>query len=247
MSLVRRYITDCEYQTTNWYSNRVKLALDALNRDKSHVPLRRPVISTDLLINIFKYLARLPNSTNIRLVISILYFTALRQSEVILHSASQFDRQRHLTAADIYIKDNRLMLFIKHAKNMAGNSQRRTVSLSPTGDPLTCPVTLFQDVVVRGYIRDPRIPAFRRPDQTPLLVTHVTAALRSAIAAQGLDPKLYTLHSLRRSASTHAYAEHSELDIQNSAAWSSTAYRAYIQTDSQSRVNKTLINSLHPS
>ena len=247
IALVRRYITDCDYPSQNWHSHRVKLALDALKQDKSHIPLQRPIISHQMLIRAFKYLARTPNTSQIRLVISILYFTALRQSEVIIHSAKQFDPTRHLTAADIYLHKGQLALFIKHAKNMSGNSQRRTVTLAPTGDPLTCPVTLFKDMTASGYPRDPRLPAFRRADHTPLLVSHVTVALRAAIASQGLDSRLYTLHSLRRTATTHAYqAKHTELDIQHSAAWSSTAYLAYIQTDSQSRVNQTLISSLHP-
>ena len=246
MALIRRYILDCSYSTHNWYSHRVKLALDAINRQKFHTPLQRPIITEGVLMGVFTYMARQRQSHQIRLVISILYFSALRQGEVILHSAKQFDPHRHLTAADIRIRDNKLVLHIKHAKNMQGHANRRLVTLAPTGDALTCPVTLFMDLVTRGYKSDPRVPAFTRQGGSPLLVTHVTTALRTAIAAQGLDATLYTLHSLRRTATTNAYAaNHKELDIQNSAAWSSNAYKTYIQFDSQSRVNQTLITSLH--
>ena len=133
VSLVRKYVTDCEYSTTNWYAYRVKLALDGVNRDKSHTPRQRPIIHPDLLYAVFKHLARHPASSALRLIISILYFTALRQSEVIIHSAKQFDPLRHLTAADITLRAGKLHLYIKHAKNMAGHSARRV--LLPTRRP----------------------------------------------------------------------------------------------------------------
>ena len=248
VSLIRKYIADCSYSTTNWYAHRVKLALDGVNRDKSHTPRQRPIISPQQLFQVFKYLASRHRSTVMRLIISILYFTALRQSEVILHSAKQFDPLRHLTTADITANHQGLHLTIKHAKNMAGHSARRVVTLAPTGDPLTCPLTLYRDMRAKYPPSPHPAPAFTHPNGSPVLVAHVTAALRGAIQAQGLDASAYTLHSLRHTATTHAFdAKHNELDLRNSAAWSSSAYRTYIQTDSQSRVNKTLIHSLHPS
>ena len=246
ISLVRKCVADCQYPNHNWYAHRVKLALDAVARDKSHTPLQRPIIAPQVLYAVFKYMAGRPRSTSMRLILAILYFTALRQSEVILHAAKQFDPTRHLTAADIYLTGGKLCLLVKHAKNMAGHNQRRTVAMAQTGDPLTCPITLYKDMRATMPLSPPTAPAFQHPDGSPILVAHVTAALRSALAAQGLDSTTYTLHSLRRTATTHAHdARHNELDLRNSAAWSSTAYRTYVQTDSQSRVNQTLVNSLH--
>ena len=246
IALIRRYIADCEYPPTNWYAHRVKLALDAVTRDKSHTPYQRPIIPTQVLYTAFKHLARQSYSAMFRLILAILYFSALRQSEVIVHSASQFDPNRHLQARDIYTKDGALNVYIKHAKNMSAHNRRRTVTLRRTGDPLTCPVILYTDMQAVAPPPRPEGPAFTYPHGAPVLVAHVTARLRSAIAAQGLDPSPYTLHSLRSTATTKAFgAGLTETELQKSAAWSSTAYRQYIQTDSQSRVNQTLVNSFH--
>ena len=246
MASIRRYAADCEYNTTNWYAHRVKLALDAVTRDKSHIPVQRPPIPTQVLYSAFTYLARKPYSAMFRLIVAILYFSALRQSEVIIHAASQFDPHRHLLARDIYINKGVLHLYIKHAKNMSAHDRRRTVVLHPTGDPLTCPLILYKDMRAAAPPPLHNAPAFTYHNGAPVLVNHVVTRLRSAIAAQGIDPRPYTLHSLRRSATTQAYhAGHNELDLQNSAAWSSKAYKQYIYTDSQSRVNKTLIQSMY--
>ena len=246
MALVRCYITDCAYDTQHWYAHRVKLALDAVHRDKSHTPYQRPAIPAPLLYAAFKHMARHTYSAMFRLIIAILYFSALRQSEVIIHTQSQFDPTRHLLARDVYISAGVLCLYIKHAKNMSAHNKRRTVKLHPTGDPLTCPLILYADMRAGHPTPPPTAPAFTYKDGTPVLVPHVIARLRSAIAAQGMDPRPYTLHSLRSAATTHAYdAGHTPFELQNSAAWSSQAYRQYIQSDSQSKVNRTLVNSFH--
>ena len=189
VSLVRKYVADCAYNTNNWFSHRVKLALDAVNRDKSHTPRKRPVIKPDQLYRAFKHLARRPASNTMRLIISILYFTALRQSEVILHAANQFDPKRHLTTADITIRDGSLNLYIKHAKNMAGHSARRTVVMAPTQDPLTCPVVLYTDMRASHPNTRLTAPAFTYPDGSPVLVAHVTR--RAGSPGPG-RPSVYT-------------------------------------------------------
>ena len=246
MASVRRYVANCEYHHHNWYAHRVKLALDAVTRDKSHIPVQRPPIPTQVLYAAFKHMARQPYSAMFRLIMAVLYFSALRQSEVIIHTASQFDPQRHLLARDITLRDGALHLYIKHSKNMSAHDRRRTVILHPTGDPLTCPVILYKDMRAVSPHPHSKAPAFTYPNGAPVLVTHVVTRLRTAIAAQGIDPRPYTLHSLRRSATTEAYhAGHTQFELQNSAAWSSHAYKQYIHTDSQSRVNKTLIQSFH--
>ena len=57
VSLLRRHARDCQDDTTPWFSHRLTLALDAVARDKCHIPLQRPPITPDLLYRAFKYLA----------------------------------------------------------------------------------------------------------------------------------------------------------------------------------------------
>ena len=245
VGLLRRHAQDANYDMAPWRSHRLSLALDAVNRDKSHIPFQRPVVEPHILYQVFKYMAARPHSVPTRLAIAILYLSALRQGEVLIHSLPQFDPHRSLTRADMYIHQHKLHLFIKSAKNMKQHDKRRTVTLQRTGDPLTCPVTLYRDMLTRSPTRHPRQPAITQADGRPLTVAAVTLRLRQALHHLGLTASLYTLHSLRRSATTNAFmADISPVHVQHSAAWSSQAYLQYIHADSQTKVNSVLSNTL---
>ena len=181
----------------------------------------------------------------LRLALAVIYLSGLRQGEVLLHSASRFDPTRSLTRGDMYIKGNNLHPFIKSAKNLKQYDMRRTVVLQPTGDPLTCPVVLYRDMITMYPTTHPRQPALIRGPGLPLTVAYTTSRLRHALSKLGADPNQYTLHSLRLAAATDAFQQDIDpLHVQHSAAWSSQAYVQYIHADSQLRVNTALSKTL---
>ena len=163
-----------------------------------------------------------------RLVLAILYLSGLCQGKVLLHSASQFDPTRSLTKSDIFIRDEKLHLFIKSAKNLCKYDMGRTVILQCTGDPLTSPLVLYKDMLACPPTTHQTGPAFTLPDGHPLTVAYVTGPLCQALNHLGMEANLYTLHSLRSEAATTAFtADIHPIHVQQSTVWSSQAYTVH--------------------
>lgn len=83
----------------------------AISRNKEYIPrikLAFPV--TDL--------QRMPQGNVIRTSILLMFYAALRQSEVLAPSAPSFDPRKHLTRGDIIVDEDSVVVTIKHAKNM---------------------------------------------------------------------------------------------------------------------------------
>ena len=60
ISLLKRHARQSMDSMTPWLSFRLALALDAVTRDKSHIPCQRPPLHPDLLYRAFKFLAPPP-------------------------------------------------------------------------------------------------------------------------------------------------------------------------------------------
>ena len=124
----------------------VTRALDAISRRKDHVSNKKDAILALLLRAALQAIGPEHNELMVRAAVLLMFYGALRQSEVALPRIRAFDPLLHLTRADIQVGEQ-LTVTIKAGKNLQKHDQRKISTLSPTGDPLTCPLDTVKEVL----------------------------------------------------------------------------------------------------
>ena len=123
---------------------RVRMAMDAFFRDKSYVPRKKDALSMDEMAKGLAAIPHTPIGDATRAGVLVMFYGALRQSEVAPPTKGAFDPTRHPTRADIARVKSGIRMTVKWAKNMQRVGQSRTVILPHVPDQLTCPVTAIQ-------------------------------------------------------------------------------------------------------
>lgn len=247
LSQVRVHLALVGVTTHSLTHPRVIRSLEAMDRDKSYVPRVKDPISPDILRAILMDLHDDPISNIARAAILLLYFGALRQSELLPKSINAWSPHIQPTRNDMQVLNDRCLLYIKTGKNMQKTGQHRRIVLAATDDPYLCPVRAMLRVLSDTPTSSPLNPLLmfydtRKPVPSSLILKIFHAKLRH-LGFPHLTHKL-SLHSLRKAAATDAFTGGcSELSIKRYGAWSSSAYTSYINT-SNNHVNSTLITSL---
>ena len=224
---------------------RVKLAMDAIKRSKTHKPRSTPHVPLATIKTVVANLQATPNDRVVAFAILIMYYAGARQSEVAPRSANAYDHTRHTTRADVSITQGNLKIEQKWAKNLQGNTQHRTITLAPGLTPMLCPVTAYKCTLADRPTRHPKQPLLMFPrDGATITAPYIARIWKEKQRQMGIAAP-YTLHAIRRTAATIAYASgSSELEVQRFGGWASQAHRTYISTADSTRVNKTLINAI---
>ena len=248
ISHVRVYLTMAGGHMGGINNFRVRRALDAVERDPEYKSRAKPAVP----LNIFKkVILALPNTQEgitIRAILLTIYFAGLRQSEVAPPSIRAFNPLHHLTREDVVLTTV-VSVHIKHAKNLQKAGQSKTVTLHPASSRELCPlynislVTKFSPTVKVGQ------PMFPKPGTTiPIPLTRVREMWADTLTGMGMDAKKYSLHSIRKTASTVAFKEGcSELSVKRFGGWSSNAHRVYITETDSKKVNQTLVSAISKS
>lgn len=248
VSQVRTFLRLSDVDVHSFNHFRVVRALESVDRDKSYIPRIKLALDSDVFISIIYNLPRDHLGDAIRLAMLIIYYGALRQSELLPRSSGTWNPSVQPTRGDCALHHDRCIIVIKTGKNLQKYGQSRTLDLGLVHDHILCPVQTMRNVFQRTPTinqRDPliMIPASRKalPASLVLKQLHLTM---TRLGFSQLVP-VTSLHSFRKAAATHAYtAGCSEQSIKNYGGWSSSAYKTYIQTSNQA-VNKTLINYLN--
>ena len=224
---------------------RVSRSVDAIHQRKDCVPKKKDAVPAEKLKAALAALPMDDNGLMVRTAALLMFYGALRQSEVAPPTVSKFDPQAHLTRADLIVGDT-VTVTIKAGKNLQRFNQQKTVTLSATEDPLTCPV-----MAVRAVLQlTPNLPASApllvfTNKLTPMPTSYLRAEWVRTMHRIGVNHTKYSLHSLRKASATLAhFGGCSELEVQRHGGWSPAAYKTYIQTDNQ-RVAHVLSTSLN--
>ena len=119
------------------------------------------------------------------------------------------------------------------------------VTLNQTADPLTCPVRAVRWALAANASAAATAPLLVFADSLRSIPTsHLRTVWSATLKAVGGDPRMHSLHSLRKASATTVYdAGCTELEVQRHGGWASTAYRTYIRTDAQKKISKALSDS----
>lgn len=248
VSQVRTFLKLSESDSHGFNHFRVIRALESVDRDKSHTPRIKNALDPDVLISIIYNIPRDELGMVVRLAMLIIYYGALRQSELLPRTSASWSGLTQPTRGDCSIQHDRCIITIKTGKNLQKYDQSRTLDLGLSADPILCPVHTLREVVRLTPTlssADPllMIPGTRKALPASLVLKYLHAAL-TRLGFANLVP-VTSLHSLRKAAATHAFsAGCTEQSIKNYGGWSSSAYTTYIETSNQA-VNKSLIQSLN--
>lgn len=247
LSSVRVHMGLLEVSRGPFLHPRVNRAIDAIEREKSRAPRpKQPLppmefksvlhaIPTDYLGNV------------LRASLLVLYYGALRQSELLPRTVRLWSSSVQPTRSDCHLSLNQCSIHINYAKNLQRYDQSRNAVMEVASDPALCPVRALHVVLRNSPCQAPTDPIFVFSDGQPVPSSFVLKQLHIIMRRCGYHDLISqtSLHSIRKAAATNAHDQGcSQLSIQNYGAWQSDAYRSYIRTKNMA-VNRSLIQSLH--
>lgn len=246
LSHVRTYFRKANIPTTQIDSWRVKWAMVAVTRDKDYIPRIKSAMPAQTLQRL---VISLPNSEHgiiMRASVLLMYYAALRQSEVLPNSVASYDPRRHLSRQDVVLHSDFITITIKHAKNLQSVYEKKTVNLQSAPNSQVCVVEAIRNMYLLTPTASPSEPCIMfSVSRRPVTVEYVRRNWMKHLQNHGVDSAAFSLHSLRKAAATEAHNQGcNELDIQRYGGWKSNAHRAYISS-SQNRVNQAVINALN--
>lgn len=245
ISHVRMYLHKADMPTDPLDHNRVKWALDALKRDVSYVPRLKQPIQTTVLQAMVSSLPSSTDGTIVKVSVLIMFYAALRQSEVLSPSVKGYDPRFHLSRKDVTVVGQTVQIFIKHAKNMQTVYENKLLSSQASSNPLTCIVAAVTQMLAdTPTFSDHEAFIMFARTRKPVTVDFVRRFWNCHLINHGVNVAKLSLHSLRKAAATAAHDNGcSELQIQRYGGWKSNSHRLYIKT-SQDTVNAAITSAL---
>ena len=162
------------------------------------------------------------------------FFGFLRCGEFLPQNVSQFDPERHLTAADVavdnHLNPTRLAVRIKLSKTDQF-SHGTTIYIGKTSHSIFPVSAILQYLVIRPTSEGP---LFVLCNSRPVTKQSFIESVRTVLTKAGVDPSGYKGHSFRIGAATTAAAcGLSDGLIKTLGRWSSAAYQTYIKVPPQ--------------
>ena len=169
------------------------------------------------------------------------FFGFLRVEEFTSPSCNSFDKDVHLSWADVSVDDSKdpRMLFVRLKQSKTDQLRLGvTIVLGKSEKPPLCPLTaMLSYLVVRGKVEGP---LFMWKDGRFLTRADFVAAVKKAGEAAGLDAAEFNGHSFRIGAATTAASKGMEdCMIKTLGRWESDAYQRYIKIPRKELANYT--------
>ena len=222
------------------WTPRVHLAIRALNR--SHLPRQPQPITYHILDSMISILTPSKDHLIIASALSLQYFACLRASEL----CSNLSQALAPTRSDIafYHRTGGALVMTYRCHSSKTAPHGFLVHVGCSGMPACSPC------IKRQYLSlFPLLPShhlFTFSSGLPLTYNLYNSIIKQLVKALGLDPSLYSSHSLRAGAATQAHR--SGLDpasIKRLGRWKSQAYLAYLRPPPESYAH--LATALAPS
>ena len=172
---------------------------------------------------------KFPHSVVYKSLYSFAFFSFLRLSNILPHSAAAFDCTRHLCRGDVIVTDHGATILIKWSKTLQDRSQVRTIVVPTLGDSPICPVVLLKQMfrLYPGNTNDPLYRTHSYPC-TGLTDSMVRKHLKKISLALQIVPTL-TFHMFRKAGTTWAFNHGVPLqDIMLHGTWSSRPVWNYV-------------------
>lgn len=210
----------------------LKLTLRGLARSNPHCTKQASPITPQILRGIY-YLLKLSNPVHATMWSLLLlgFFTLSRKSNLVVTGKNKFNPQKQLCRSDVISGKTGLLVRFRWSKTNQFGDRILWVPLVAIPGSVLCPVQAYRNMLAL-VPASPHDPAFVVPGRhmRPVTYESLQKFLKTCIAALGLDPSLYSSHSLRRGGATWAFQAQVPAElIKTHGDWKSHAYLRYLE------------------
>ena len=231
ISHIRTYYKMANIDAAPLHHYRVNLALRAVAISIRKAPNLKDAVPPQVVRAVLTRNQGSEEAELVALAILILYIGFLRQSSLAPATRAAFDPTRHPSVADAALGPKGLTLQLKWSKTMQRATDATSLILPPTMDPTMCPVKAYTKYMAKRAHHGPRAPLLTFKDGNPLTSRYLARRWAALLVSVGSDPKLYSLHSLRKGGASYAYNQGGARlnDVMTQGTWRSMAVRHYIK------------------
>ena len=232
MAAIRAMFIVYGLNTQPFKDERISLYIKSLKINAVFTPKTVKLISIDILQQIVTVCNALQHPVVYKALYLFSFFSFLRLSNTLPHSARAFDITRHLTRGDIIFGRKFATIIVKWSKTMQNRKDTSTISIPMLGRSALCPVAALQQMFAQ-------IPASKNSPLFVLQVNGINVPLADSAARKHLKlvsavlqvSPHFTFHSFRKSATTWAFHNGVSLqEIMKHGTWSSQAVWSYIKS-----------------
>ena len=212
-------------------NQKIQLFIKALKINKPFTPINPTIITDDMLGKILLECEKLQSPVIFKALYSFAFFSFLRMSNLLPHSAVTFDITRQLCRGDVLFSDSGATVLLKWSKTLQNRSEVRTIVIPYLGLSPLCPCTLIKHMlhVIPGTSNDPLFSTFYKGKLVALTDSIATKHLK--LVASRLNFPHLTFHMFQKGGTTWAFQHGVSLqDIMAHGTCSSQAIWRYIKS-----------------
>ena len=220
----------------------IDVTLQCIKRKTAKTPLHAFPILPDTLKSMLLFMdLSVPENLALWTAFLACFFLAFRKKSICPESLSKFDPKNDLTRGKIHVDaaNDIALVLVDHSKVVQYREKQVIFPLiGAKNSPLN--VVYYLDLLFKTNPADDESPAFSyRRNGKLLIVTQALFAkkLKLTLEKAGFDPNLYSGHSFRRGAATHAYNNGCDSTmIKYLGDWSSDCFLRYVWVDIDQRL-----------
>ena len=246
ISQVKTFLLLSQQDVKNFENIRVTRAMDAMLKRKDIDSKAKDMIPLDIFKKIVNSVPIDGLGWNFRAILLVIFFGALRQTEVVPPSVNKFSAARFLTRGDFEFTGENVVITLRWAKNIRSVYKDNKVILTKAQDKRFCPVTAVVKAFKAAPSKNPSDAAFMFPaTKTPIPASHVRGQWALYLRKLHIDSKIYSLHSIRKLSASIAFNQGCSVsEIQMFGNWASEACKVYIKHNTKKKVNTILKNAI---
>ena len=210
----------------------LKLTLKGISRKLPHMPRQASPLSPNILGRLYPLLDHTkPLDCTIWALFLMGFFTMSRKSNLVA-TGVEFDINKQLCRGDVLVGKKGLLVRFRWSKTNQFGKRNHLVPICAIPGSVLCPVAAYRRMlrICPGQDQDPAFLTRVAGKVQPVSYGLLQAMIKRGVSRLGLDPRMFSSHSLRRAGASWAF--HSGVPgelIQLHGDWTSLAYLRYLE------------------
>ena len=191
----------------------ILLTIKGLGREMGHGVKQAEPITPQILVEFGKHLdASDPDDLTYWALLLTTWFLMARSSNMVPTTADKFDPKKQFTRAHFDFGDGFVIATILWSKVIQFNQKVLTVPLMQIPGSYLCPVTALINMYNATPLPDDA-PCFTLKSGAPVVYHKFNSKIKQLATKAGYDGTIFSTHSLRRGATTHAFQAGVPMDL----------------------------------
>ena len=231
-------LTDVAYGAEG--SIELKLTIRGLRRLKGHLPRQAAPLTPHILRRMYYELDfSRPVDVVMWALMLVAFFTMSRKSNLVTTGRDKFNPNKQLCRSDILVGDKGLVVVFRWSKTNQFHSRVHLVPVLAIPGSVLCPLAAYKRMLsmLPGEASSPAFFIMVGGEACSVTYYLLQSFIKKGVAKLGLEPKMFSSHSLRRAGATWAFKSDvpGEL-IKSHGDWASECYLRYLELSVQERV-----------